>query len=98
MFASVVAFYFWSKAIAQVGPSRAGMYMHIMPLAGTILSITLLGEEIAPFHLVGAALVFTGIAITNWQSPATRPGRWPGHQCVGLKLSTTQGPALDKKI
>ena len=71
LFASVLAFYFWSKGIAQVGPSRAGMYMHIMPLAGTFLSVTLLGEEIAPFHLVGAALVFTGIAITNWQSPGT---------------------------
>jgi drug/metabolite transporter (DMT)-like permease len=72
LFASVLAFYFWSKGIAQVGPSRAGMYMHIMPLAGTILSIMLLGEDIALFHLVGAGLVFTGIAITNWLSPGAR--------------------------
>lgn len=72
VFASVLAFYFWSKGMAQVGPSRGGMYMHIMPVAGTILSITLLGEEIAPFHLAGAALVFAGIAITNWQSPGAK--------------------------
>lgn len=74
LFASVLAFTFWSKGIAQVGPGRAGVYMHVMPVAGTILAVTLLGETLAPFHLLGGALVFLGIALTNWQTAGSRRG------------------------
>lgn len=74
LFASVVAFTFWSKGIAQVGPGRAGVYMHVMPVAGTILAVTLLGETLAPFHLLGGALVFLGIALTNWQTTGSHRG------------------------
>ena len=39
-----------------------GLFIHLMPVFGPVLSITLLGEEIARYHLLGAGLVFTGTA------------------------------------
>ena len=62
VFASVLAFLFWNRGVAIVGPNTAGLFIHLMPVFGTVLSITLLGEEIALYHLVGAVLVFIGIA------------------------------------
>lgn len=71
--ASVFAFLLWCRGVAALGPSRAGQFLHLMPLFGAILSVLLLGEEIAPYHLVGAGLVFAGIAFTqNAQDAAWR--------------------------
>lgn len=72
LFASVIAFYFWSKGMAQVGPGKGGVYMNVMPLAGTFFAITLLGESLAHYHLLGGALVAAGIVLTNRPAAASR--------------------------
>jgi drug/metabolite transporter (DMT)-like permease len=74
VFASVLAFLFWNRGVAVVGPNTAGLFIHLMPVFGTVLSITLLGEEIAAYHLVGAALVFIGIAAAT-RRPSARPAK-----------------------
>jgi len=79
--ASVVAFLCWNQGVALVGPARAGVYIHLMPLFGAILAFLLLGESLQPYHGLGAALVFTGILLTQcrddgWLAPIL--GRLPG--------------------
>lgn len=63
--ASVVAFLCWNQGVALVGPARAGAYMHLMPLFGALLAFLLLGESLRAYHGLGAALVFTGIVLTQ---------------------------------
>jgi drug/metabolite transporter (DMT)-like permease len=63
--ASVLAFFFWARGVAAIGASRAGQFMHLMPLFAAILSVVVLGDAIATYHVVGAALVFTGIALAQ---------------------------------
>lgn len=65
LFASVLAFIMWNRAVAQVGATRAGLFVHLMPLFGTILSVLFLGESFHLFHLFGMALIFTGIYLTT---------------------------------
>lgn len=65
IFASVLAFFFWNYGVLKIGPNKAGMYLHLMPFFGSILSILFLDEVLAPFHFFGAVLVFTGIAFTS---------------------------------
>ena len=65
IFASIVAFLFWNRGVAEIGPNRAGVFLHLMPVFGALLSVIILQEGIAIYHLAGAALVFTGIAITT---------------------------------
>ena len=68
LFASVLAFFFWNRGVAAIGPVRAGMYIHFMPLFGAVLSICFLGEGLALFHLFGALLVGTGIFLTRGEN------------------------------
>ena len=65
LFPSVLAFLFWNRGVSEVGPSRAGMFMHLMPVFGAALSFMFLGEGLALYHLGGAALVFAGIVLMS---------------------------------
>lgn len=65
VFASVIAFFLWNYGVSKIGPNKASIYLHLMPFFGSILSICFLDEGLAPFHFIGAVLVFTGIALTG---------------------------------
>ena len=65
VFPSVLAYIFWNKAVAAIGPGRTGMYMYLMPIFGAVLGVGLLGEDFFLYHLVGIALIFVGITLVN---------------------------------
>jgi len=65
VFASVIAYFCWNYGVSRIGPNRAGTFLHLLPLFGAILSIIFLGEMIHGYHLVGATLIASGIALTN---------------------------------
>ena len=65
LFASVLAFICWTRAIREVGANKAGPFIHLMPVFSTILAIIFLDEVLLGYHIQGIALVFTGIAITT---------------------------------
>lgn len=65
--AAAVGFVFWNRGVAAVGAPRAGVFLHLMPLFAAILGVTFLGEQLAPYHLVGGMLVVTGVVLTSWQ-------------------------------
>ena len=62
---SIVAYLFWNRGVAQVGPNKAGLFVHLMPLFGAILSVIFLDERLYAYHYAGAALIFTGIWLTT---------------------------------
>ena len=65
LFASVLAFICWTRAIREVGANRAGPFIHLMPVFSTILAIIFLDEALLGYHVRGMFLVFTGIFITT---------------------------------
>ncbi len=65
LFPSVLAFIFWNQSVTEIGPNRAGLFLYLMPVFGAILSAVFLGESIQAFHLVGMALIFSGIHVTT---------------------------------
>ena len=65
LFPSVLAFIFWNRAVREVGPNKAGLFLYLMPVFGAILSAVFLGESIRAFHLIGSALILTGIYLTT---------------------------------
>jgi len=67
VFASAIAFQFWSYGVAALGPARAGQFVHLMPVFGPALSFALLGEAPVPAQLAGGALVLAGIALAEWR-------------------------------
>ncbi|AGF77992.1 DMT(drug/metabolite transporter) superfamily permease [Desulfocapsa sulfexigens DSM 10523] len=66
LFASILAFICWTRAIREVGANRAGPFIHLMPVFSTILAIVFLEEVLLGYHVQGMVLVFTGIFITTF--------------------------------
>ncbi|HZZ95363.1 MAG TPA: DMT family transporter [Usitatibacter sp.] len=64
-FPSFVAYIFWNRGVAEVGPQVAGIFMHLMPAFGVVLAWLFLGERLYLFHWVGIALILAGIALTT---------------------------------
>lgn len=65
IFPSFVGYVFWNKAVAEVGPNVAGIFVHLMPAFGSLLAWLFLGERIYLFHIVGIALILAGITLTS---------------------------------
>ncbi len=63
VFASFLAFLCWNTGVARLGPGTAATFMYLMPVYGAVLGYGLLGEGVAGFHLVGAALIFGGLGL-----------------------------------
>lgn len=68
VFASLAGFLLWSFGVARVGPERAGQFLHLIPVFGSLLAALLLGETIALPQICGAACVLAGIALANRSS------------------------------
>ena len=65
VFPSFVGYIFWNRAVAEVGSNVAGIFVHLMPAFGSLLAWMFLGERIHLFHIVGIALILSGIALTT---------------------------------
>ena len=70
IFPSLLAFLFWNKAVDEVGPNRAGQFIHLMPVFGSLLSVLFLGESLYAYHFVGILLVAVGIYLATVFKPA----------------------------
>lgn len=65
VFSSALAHALWVRGVASIGPSRAGVFIHLLPLFGALLSVTFLGERFTTYHAIGAALVLGGVVLTS---------------------------------
>lgn len=64
IFPSFIGYIFYNRGVAEVGASRASLFIHLMPVFGTLLSAIFLGEQPQHFHYVGISLIFIGIFLT----------------------------------
>lgn len=69
VFASVVAFLLWLHGVAQIGPVRAGQFLHLMPVFGAALAFIFLGEVPTAVQVAGAVLVLSGLAVFERYRP-----------------------------
>jgi drug/metabolite transporter (DMT)-like permease len=63
VFGSVIGFLLWSHGVAELGPARAGQFVHLMPVFGAALSFVFLGEPVSFAQALGAGLVLSGIVL-----------------------------------
>ncbi|THF63498.1 DMT family transporter [Pseudothauera rhizosphaerae] len=70
IFPGFLGYVFYNAGVAAVGPSRGSLFIHLMPVFGTILAAVFLGERPQWYHFVGIALVFAGIFLTTRRRPA----------------------------
>lgn len=63
VFPSTLAYLFFNRGVQLIGANRAAPVFHLIPLFGSVMAIVFLGEQLHVFHLVGYALVLTGVFI-----------------------------------
>lgn len=60
---SSLAYIAWGRGIEILGVTRAGAFLHLVPLFGAGLATTLLGETLGVHHVVGFVLILTGVSL-----------------------------------
>ncbi|CDN55120.1 Putative transport protein; permease of the drug/metabolite transporter (DMT) superfamily [Neorhizobium galegae bv. officinalis bv. officinalis str. HAMBI 1141] len=69
IFASLIAQVLYIKGVEEIGGNRAGLFINLVPVFGTLLSVAIIGESLQLFHIVALALALGGIAIAEWGKP-----------------------------
>ncbi len=61
LFPSLLAQVFYIAGVGLIGANRAGLFINLVPIFGTLLSILVLGEDFRLYHALAMALVLGGI-------------------------------------
>lgn len=64
-FGTVLGFVWYYEGIKKIGPTKAGLFINVVPLSAVVLAFFLLNEPLTLSLLIGAILVSTGIYLTN---------------------------------
>ena len=61
IFSTIVAFVCWTRGVELIGPNRAGVFLHLIPIFSALLTGVLLGEPLMGYHVAGFALILAGV-------------------------------------
>ena len=67
VFPSVIAYFLYNSAVAQIGGGPAGQTISLMPLFGAVLATLLLDEPLHAYHGFGMILIVVGVAVAGFQ-------------------------------
>jgi drug/metabolite transporter (DMT)-like permease len=65
VFPSTLAYLCFNRGVQLIGANRAAPFFHVVPVFGSIMAIVFLGERPQLFHIVGFALVLTGVFVAS---------------------------------
>jgi len=70
VFPSTVAYLCFNRGVQLIGANRAAPFFHVVPVFGSVMAFIFLGERPQPFHVIGFALVLTGVYIASRRQAA----------------------------
>lgn len=75
LFPSIIAQLCYARGVSIVGPNRASIFINLLPVFGTLLSVLILREGFEFYHLIASALVISGIVLAEYsvRAPAVAP-------------------------
>jgi drug/metabolite transporter (DMT)-like permease len=65
VFPSTLAYLCFNRGVQLIGANRAAPFFHVVPVFGSAMAIVFLGEHPQLFHIVGFALVLTGVFVAS---------------------------------
>ncbi|MGE7885803.1 DMT family transporter [Bacillus sp. NPDC094077] len=65
--ATILAYWFWNKALERISASVSGLYLNALPLISIVTSIVLLNEFLTWRIIMGASLVLIGVGWADKQ-------------------------------
>lgn len=74
LFPSILSYLCYNRGVELIGANRAGLFIHLMPVFGSIMAILFLGEAFSWFHAAGIGLIGGGILLAT-RKTARRPAQ-----------------------
>ena len=71
VFPSTVAYLCFNRGVHLIGANRAAPFFHLVPVFGSVMAIVFLGERPQAFHIIGFALVLTGVFVASRRQSRT---------------------------
>lgn len=71
IFPAILSQVFWMRGIELIGSNRAGLFINIVPIFGSLLAVALLGEAFRSWHAIALALILGGVWVSQRQPAAT---------------------------
>jgi len=68
VFATAIGQQAWLYGVKGAGPSRAGVFVNLIPVSALILSAIVLGDRIGSRETAGIALILSGVWLVNRQA------------------------------
>jgi len=65
LFAGLGAYIFWNKGVSIIGPNKAGIFLHLMPVFSSFMAIFILNEKLMSFHIIGTTVIAVGIYLSS---------------------------------
>lgn len=65
---TIVAYLCWNKGISIIGPSKASLFMYLIPIFTSMFAIPFLREPFRFYHIMGMMLIFGGLILFNRES------------------------------
>jgi drug/metabolite transporter (DMT)-like permease len=65
VFPSTLAYLCFNRGVQLIGANRAAPFFHVVPVFGSVMAIVFLGEHPQLFHIIGFALVLTGVFVAS---------------------------------
>jgi drug/metabolite transporter (DMT)-like permease len=65
VFPSTLAYLCFNRGVQLIGANRAAPFFHVVPLFGSVMAMVFLGEHPQLFHVIGFALVLTGVFVAS---------------------------------
>ena len=65
IFPSIMSYICFNRGVELVGASRAGLFLYLMPVFGSIMAIAFLGESLRWYHGTGIGLIALGLVLAT---------------------------------
>lgn len=65
VFPSIVSYLCYNRGVELVGANRAGLFIHLMPVFGSLMAVFFLGERFCWYHVMGILLIGAGIYLAT---------------------------------
>lgn len=65
VFPTIVSQLCYARGVQLLGSNRAGLFLNLVPIFGSVLAVLILGESFRWYHFVGLAMVLAGIGLAE---------------------------------
>jgi drug/metabolite transporter (DMT)-like permease len=65
LFPSLLAYQFWNNALKKVSANQVAIFLYLIPVYTTVISILFLDEKLKWFQILGGLLIFVGVLLVT---------------------------------